>query len=73
MNLKIKLAEKRLQRASRNLDKWETRFYERQRDLQDLYKKTQDPHDDAEQIKADMAAISAWENGVVVKEDNGKH
>lgn len=73
MKLKIRLTEKRLQRASRKLDKWEAEFYKLQSDLQNLYRKTQDPHDDAEQIKADMAAISAWENGVVVKEDNGKH
>lgn len=69
MRLKIKRAEKRLRKASRKLDKWEAEFYKLQSDLQNLYRKTQDPHDDAEQIKADMAAISAWENGVVVKEE----
>lgn len=73
MRLKIKLTEKKLQRASRNADKWRERFYERQRALRDLYEEARPKRSDADQIEADMAAISAWENGVVVKEDNGKH
>lgn len=71
MNLKIKVAEKKLQRASKNLDKWERKFYERQHELQDLYKQTsgQNIHDEAAQIEADMAAMSAWDDGVVIRED----
>lgn len=70
MRLRIKLAEKRLQRASKNLDKWEARFYHRQRVLQDLYKETskQNIHDEAAMIEADLVALSAWDDGVVVKE-----
>lgn len=71
MKLKIKLAEKRLKKASKKLDKWEVLFYERQHELQDLYKQTsgQDIHDEKAQIEADMAAMSAWDDGVIVRED----
>mgnify|MGYP003443391983 CR=1 FL=1 len=70
MKLKIKLAEKRLKKASKKLDKWEVRFYERQRVLQDLYKESskQNIHDEAAMIEADLVALSAWDDGVVVKE-----
>lgn len=69
MKIKIKLAEKSLQRASRNLDKWEKLFYERQSKLQHLYKKTRKEFSDRDQIEADMAAITAWQEGIVIKED----
>ena len=71
MKLKIRLAEKRLKKASKKLDKWEVLFYERQHELQDLYKQAsgQDIHDEKAQIEADMAAMSAWDDGVIVRED----
>ena len=71
MKLKIKLAEKRLKKASKKLDKWETLFYERQHELQDLYKQTsgQNIYDEKAQIEADMAAMSAWDDGVIIRED----
>lgn len=71
MNLKTKIAEKKLQIASKKVDKWEKLFYERQYNLQRLYTQNRalDIHDDASRIEADMAAFSAWEDGVVVKEE----
>lgn len=70
MKLKIKLAEKRLKKASKKLDKWEVLFYKRQHELQDLYKQTsgQNIYDEKAQIEADMAAMSAWDDGVVIRE-----
>lgn len=71
MKLKTKIAEKKLQTASKKVDKWEKLFHERQYNLQRLYSQSrrQDIHDDASRIEADMAAFSAWEDGVVVKEE----
>lgn len=71
INLKTKIAEKKLQIASKKVDKWEKLFYERQYNLQRLYTQNRvlDIHDDASRIEADMAAFSAWEDGVVVKEE----
>lgn len=72
MNIKIKLAEKKMRIISKKLDKYDKAFYAQQRKLRDLYKKEtrEDLYDNAAQMEADRVALEAWENGVVIKEDN---
>ena len=72
MNIKIKIAEKRLQRASKKLAKYDYKFYHAQRTLRDLYKASnkQDIYDEQAQMEADRVAEEAWKDGVAIKEEN---
>lgn len=71
MSIKIKLAEKKMRRISKKLDKYDKAFYAQQRKLRDLYKKEteEDIYDDAAQMEADRVALEAWKDGVVIKEE----